>query len=459
MIIFEIALHLVHLLAPINASTMDQKTQFWERIFQLMTKEHGHGSPNTWTKPVSQHFLDRFHQRLAAICEIDEAKAARCQAIGGNGEIQPPTIGYTTFYRITRQGGKGDRRTRDLFAIYYGSASYHAFLEDQNILSVVSTETVDHKSQKGSKRKWLVLLLPLFFILLATVFFFAWGSMSACSTYVIGPNQFLLVRTDDGINFIDPTKSINQVLAKGPYFTGFGYDQGDRILFWSNTDHNYRTIGRADLSNGLLDENLNHRFIKDLPYPLGIALDTSKNILYLADYGTFNQLDDGSIRAYDYDGNLLQVIYEDCIDPSSIILDPKSQTLFWTDPRKHRIGRYDLIQKTCDPDFLVNIGSNPDGMVHDNALNRLYWASNKDSLIGWVDLGRVPSQPKLMKLQETATALAINPITRHLFYTSYDQEKIKWFHIEGDSFQQSDCGQIGIQTDAGSPGVVQLFTQ
>ena len=451
---------------------------FWSRVADDIEKVYGQGHPSHWTTKEVRTFLDEeLLKSLQKISNSDTEKAKQFLIPNKLGEFSEVTIHEDTVRRlVVEQTSGGQTATREMFAIYlgYNSADHYRkvrhIYEEVEKLKKKAKEEEDKKiiepldeikyRDKKNKKLYVITLSSMILIILSLLaIYFKNTPNFNCITDGVTKNQFVLVRTDHGITYIDPNKKINQVLAEGPHLTGFSYDQNEGLLFWSNTNHNYRTIGRANLSNGLIDEDIKHRFIKNLPCPVGITLDTLKNIIYLADYGDYNKLNDGSIRKYDYEGNLLEIIYQDSIDPSSIILDIKSQTLYWTDPRKGRIGCFEIQKNSGNPNFLVNLGQNPDGMALSNSNNRLYWANNLDSLIGWVNLKEAPLQPMIIKLHEPATALVINPTTGALLYTCHDQEKIKWLEINGDSLKQSNCGQIGIQTGAGSPGVIQLFTK
>ncbi len=111
----------------------DTVKQFWGQVFDLLVLDFGHGHPRTWTKPVAHNFLRKFHQKLARICAQDLEKATLCQVVGPDGTIGSPTIGYTTLYRITKRDGRGDNRSRQMFAIYLGANSYEEFVLEHQL--------------------------------------------------------------------------------------------------------------------------------------------------------------------------------------------------------------------------------------------------------------------------------------------------------------------------------------
>ena len=445
---------------------METQEIFWISIATRIEKEFGQGHPTTWGRSKGGLFLKAFKLRLAEFCNQDITKAEKCGLTGIESPFDHSQIqcSYHTLWRVLIKDGKnGNATTRNMFAIYFGYDSFEDYVIKNNLLdekgsankNEVSFKTVgeDLKDEKSKRNRKLIFWI-LFLIGCSVI------AVVICKSIYSLPKKILIISSVKGLMKINPENNYCDILLEGENITGHIFDPKEGVLFYSITNHNFRTVGRASLNKRLMVENRIPRFTKRLGYPLGIALDSKNRKIFIADCGDLNTLGDGEIIVYDYNGKLLSPsLFPDLdMDPSSIIYDNKNKILYWTDPQNFRISKYDFMKKKVDINFLSDVGTGADGLTLDTLNNKLYWASNRDSLIGWTDLNIFPPISRLMKTNESIGALEYDHQAGRLYFNSHREVKIGWFELENNSLVLTKKGQRGITPCDQNQSVVKLYS-
>jgi len=428
---------------------------FWDTIAQLIEAQYERGHPSTWQKPQIDSFLEDFHAKLLLICKVDLEKAARCGIEPIKGQItQGPTITYWSFRKIFLKGQSGGRATtKEMFALYIGYNSVDDLLKVYPPYPIANGVASPDRGAEGSaplkreqNNRWRSLFLLLLFLFGA-----------GCWYYVQIPPDLsrqpcLLLRNDHGIAITDVNgHHLFQLIDNSENLTGFALDPHTRWLFWSNTNENYRSIGRVQLTTSLtdiVDSTLNTRFIP-LAYPSGISLDTRRQIIYCADYGA------SALVAYSYDGKKLLMTLPDTLAgrPSALVYSPQEEAIYWTDVDNHWIGKYNLNTGFTDAQWLTDVGQYPDGIALDTLHQELYWASPKSNHLGWTKLDEPKSH--LIDLPLSPTAVEVVPQEGILYYSDRNGKFIKSMSLpHGDAlFLPKD-----ILTGGASPGAIRYLT-
>lgn len=435
---------------------MSQIEKFWNEIALLLAQDSSNGSPGGWSRPQIEFFLSRFQAELSRICRQDLSKAKLCGAnTTRSGEIQDPGLSYHSFRRIfiTRES-KGNRTTREMFAIYLGFESFEDFVSQKGLI-----DDPQHPNEVVPVDTPAVKPLHLFLWILSTGLItltaglLAWGNFLR-STPLMAESRYLFIRNDDGIALLHLEKdSLFQLISKTPFINGIEYDAEARMLYWTNAHGGYLCVSRAKMKDdfsGFEVGTLNSRVTEPLGYPAGIALDIRNKRIYYADYGR------AEISCFDYEGKLLQPSLVGRLPgkPSGIELDQVNQILYYTDISNHRIGRIHIKNMQHEPEFITNAGRFPDGPSLDTVRKVLYWACPLSNQIGWSPVP-VP-EPRLIDLPESPTALRIDVQTGELYYSQRNGDGVRVVRLQGDSLSPSPTQAPVLPAGGTSPGSIRL---
>lgn len=440
---------------------MNQAEKFWREIALLLAEESLNGQPKDWSRPRIESFLLRFQEKLNQICLQDPLKAKRCGLSAIRGGIQEPTLPYYSFRRIfITKESKGNRSTREMFAIYLGYDSYEDFLiqksleEDQK--TEVSSGAIPDKAAYKPTRL-LIWLIGLTLVILIAVGL-AWGNKEWVGQLnrnnQARETRYLFIRNDDGIALLNLEQdSLIQLVSKTPFINGIEYDSKTRMLYWANAHGGYLCVSRARMNanfSGFEAGTLNTRVTEPMGYPAGIALDIINKRIYYADYGR------SEIACFDYDGKLLSASLVGPLEgkPSGIELDQARQILYYTDISNHRIGRIHLQDMRHEPEFITNAGKFPDGPSLDTTRNILYWACPLSNQIGYSPLPN--PTPHLIELTESPTALRIDAITGELYYSQRNGDGVRKVRLQGDSLTPSPATAPVLPAGGTSPGGIRI---
>lgn len=404
-------------------------------------------------------FRARMRERLIEKIKADEELKERFISFV-NGEYNYEMFNvpaYATFRRLFIVKGKkvyyGNRTTRDLFALYFGAASFedyayqHGIIGDKEFaggqdasMPVISVggeatspsapkeehtvqeptnpynKTLVQPSKKWGHRKrpirWAKGVAAAVLLLIVTLI-----TIATFTTEETDRKVKLLVRNDKGLIVLDPTKNTLIELISHEPITGLDYDPASRTFFWSIFNGcPYCGISKATINETFtaIEPGSTKLFItKEVSEPCGIALDPTRQLIYCANHG--NQ----TISVYDYNGKTIKASLIPSLEgaPSSLEIDLKNQFLYWTDIVHDRIGRINLKSLTYDSHFLTAVGCRPDGLSLDQETSRLYWASSESNEVGWADLQDSVPIPRLFKTPEMPAAVEID-VDNHILYYS-----------------------------------------
>ncbi|MEQ8703552.1 MAG: hypothetical protein RIC19_06520 [Phaeodactylibacter sp.] len=461
---------------------MSTKTQFWIDVAEHISKDTGGEPPEKWTKSEIDPFLKYFHQQLQKRCAEDLALIAACGwQHPKNGAIPDgSTISYDSFRRIfITNESKGNRTTRNMFAIYMGYQSYDDYCNQhssnlshspppppqetnsvQPVLKKTTDPFINTPSVKQKMGNWQRALLALFTISLLYL------GLRVIALPTIKPNDhatqwsqkkkpFLIFRNDDGIAVM-PTEGGEpvQVIKNRRYLTGMDYDHKSNLLFWANSNSSESYLGiscaRLNSTNSqIIPGSLKDQHIKEVRYPAGIALYPDKEMLFCADYG------DSTIKVFNYEGQLLDSAFGNRLPgkPSSVELDIATQKLYWTDVSNHKIGRIDLLTLEVEPDFISDAGLYPDGLSVNSIYNQLFWASPKSRQIGVADLDARKS--KLINVDAPIAAVEVNQADSLLYCSLLGSDVIRKGLVTPDSVV-FDARIPPIYTHGSRPSVLKI---
>ena len=440
---------------------MNQAEKFWREIALLLFEESLNSQPKDWSRSKIESFLMRFQEKLNQICQQDPLKAKRCGLSSTRGGIQEPTLSYYSFRRvfITKES-KGNRSTREMFAIYFGYDSYEDFLTQKGLEEDRKAEMpsgVIAEKPAPKHQRPLTWLIGVAVVILIGVGF-AWrnnewgGQLSRKSQ--AQETRYLFIRNDDGIALLNLEQdSLIQLVSRTPFINGIEYDSKTRMLYWANAHGGYLCVSRARMNedfSGFEAGTLNTRLTEPMGYPAGIALDIFNKRIYCTDYGR------SEIACFDYDGKLLSASLVGPLEgkPSGIELDQTRQILYYTDISNHRIGRIHLHDMRHEPKFITNAGKFPDGPSLDTARNMLYWACPLSNQIGFSPLPN--PDPHLIDLPESPTALRIDAHTGELYYSQRNGDGVRKVRLQGDSLTPSPATAPVLPAGGTSPGGIRM---
>ncbi len=449
---------------------MSTKTQFWIDVAEHIFKDTGGEPPEKWTKSEIDPFLTYFHQQLQERCAENPALIEVCGwQQPKNGAIpNGSTISYDSFRRIFITGeSKGNRTTRNMFAIYMGYQSYddygriaHAKTNTPEVpatIDIAEEEAEDMEDNRipvaDSPRNAFFKPAIVAVCAILTVGFLIIISISA-PTHSL-PTTLLLFRNDNGIAVMLAEEDLPiQVISNRRYLTGMDYDHKNHLLFWANSNSSESYLGiscaRLNSTNSqIIPGSLKDQHIKQVKYPAGIALYPDKEMLFCADYG------DSTIKVFNYEGQLLDSAFGNHLPgkPSSVELDIVNQKLYWTDVSNHKIGRIDLLTFEVEPDFISNAGLYPDGLSVDSIHNQLFWASPKSRQIGIADLETQKS--KLINVDDPIAAVEVNPFDSLLYCSLLGSDVIRKGLVTPDSVV-FDARMPLIYTHGSRPSVLKI---
>ncbi|HOY19977.1 MAG TPA: hypothetical protein PLC89_21870 [Haliscomenobacter sp.] len=428
---------------------MEKMEPFWEEITQLLYTETGLIIPDQWSKKEIDPFLRGFAGRLKEICQQDEKKAALCGIVPlKGGQLPEPSLSYHSFRRIfITKESKGNRTTREMFAIYFGYDSAHDFMTKRGVIEEPRPQTIETPPpNKPGRGLWLAILTTSIIIILLLLIKCAFSNSG---------NRQMIVRNERGIAWINlKNRHLNQIIDHSPFVIGIDFDPNTNTLFWANAHENYQCLSSARINSsftGIEEITLNNRLTQRMKYPAGIALDTENKFIYCADYM------DSIIIKYDYQGKLLDSSLVGKLSgrPSSVELDTKRQILYWTDVVSHKIGRIFLESGRIEPDFIRSPGKYPDGLSLDTIHNKIYWAVNGGKEIGWAHLSS--PTPHWIRLSQRPSAVEVDAANGILYYTLWDNNLIGQIRLPAKQTIYNISKKNTFSAGAFSPGVVKVI--
>ncbi len=407
---------------------------FWDHVATKIGADYTWGHPASWNKSTIGIFLARMENELNELASQDREKALKCGAVqrndGSISHISP--IKYHAFRTIFQVGGNsGKVTTRHQFAILLGADSFEQYVDKHHLFPAmappleIAAEVPGHRSPQQPPRRTRAYLLPLLLLTGSCVY------LIFSLAFTPKEEPLLLFRNEDGLAVLDlANRKVTQLVQDREQITGLDFDYHSGKIYWSNYEGYHMAVSRVDLiktSSNLRVVNHELRFAQTVNAPCGIALDPSREVLYVANHG------DSTISKFDYSGRVLDKSVAGNLGgkPSSIEIDSVNQMLYWTDVSNHRIGRMDLRDKVVEPNYLVSVGEYPDGLALDPMRNKLFWAATNSSHIGWVHLPT--GQVHLQKIPHAPSAVEVHPNDDYLYVGTNESNRLFWGRISTDT--------------------------
>ena len=234
--------------------------------------------------------------------------------------------------------------------------------------------------------------------------------------------------TDASYNFIFrwQNNKLDTIISEGLGFP-WRLAADSSYLYWTSVDKNL--VERASLDGS------NRQQLAVITYPEGIAVDNIKGDVYISDPGT------PAIIRLSPPGYQPDTLYlEELIDPDNIILNSKTNNLYWID-----VAKGELVTGNTKGDKIKILLSNdrydPTAIALDKDNGLLYWADGKQKAIYSFNLKTAIIQQITNGLQKP-TAISYNPTENMLVWLDIGNKTLGWIDLDSSHVDHIYLDQI-----------------